>query len=276
MERRNLAILAFKELHDALLNKWFWLYTGIFIVLSFGLAQFGLTGIGEYGVAGFGRTAASLVNLVVLIVPLMGMTLGALSLASERERGTLLYLFTHPVLEFEVLLGKYLGLGLAIFATLGIGFGLTGLSLGIRGGVSQITGYLALSGFALLLALGSLSLGFLVSSMSSKGSTAVGVAIFLWLTWVFLSDLGLLGASLVLKLRAQDLLLLALVNPAQVFKMMSIHVLRGGLEILGPAGLSAMRTFGQGLAWVLAAILIFWIVAPLGAAGFVLKRRGGL
>ncbi len=276
MESRNLFILALKELRDALLNKWFWLYTGIFIVLSFGLAQFGMTGIGEYGVAGFGRTAASLVNIVVLIVPLMGMTLGALSLASERERGTLLYLLTHPVLESEVLLGKYLGLGLAIFATLGIGFGLTGLSLGLRGGVSHLSGYLALTGFAILLAFGSLSLGFLISSLASKGSTAVGVAIFLWLTWVFLSDLGLLGASLVLKLKAQQLLFLALMNPAQVFKMMAIHVLRGGLEILGPAGLSAMRTFGTGLPWILTGLLVFWILAPLGAAGVIFQKRGGL
>ena len=96
------------------------------------------------GLAGFGRTSASLINLVLLIVPLMGLTLGALSLAAEREKGTLLYLLAQPVNQLELLLGKFIGMSLALMATLTLGFGLTGLMIAANGGSSEVRTYLLL------------------------------------------------------------------------------------------------------------------------------------
>ncbi len=84
----NVYVLIQKELRDARHNRWFVLYTIAFAALSLALAWFALSGAGNFGLAGFGRTSASLINLVLLIVPLMGLTLGALSLAGEREKGT--------------------------------------------------------------------------------------------------------------------------------------------------------------------------------------------
>lgn len=268
-------LLATKELREAFLNKWFWLYTVIFALLALALARFGLSGIGEYGAAGFGRTVASLINLVLLIVPLMGLSLGALSLASERERGTLLYLLSHPVGKTEVLFGKYVGLGLALAAALGMGFGVAGLSLGVQGGTAQVGDYLLFVLLSWLLALGSLSLGVLISVVATRSATAVGVAIFLWLLLIFLSDLGLLGASLVLKLKSHQLLTLAFLNPAQVFKMAAILLLRGGLEVLGPVGLHAMRTYGHGLFPLLLGLLLLWVGLPLLAAWVLFQRKEG-
>ncbi len=274
MDWQNVVTLVQKELHDARRNRWFWLYTVVFTALAFAMAWMGLAGVGMYSVAGFGRTAATLVNLVLLIVPLMGLTLGAMSLAGERERSTLLYLLAQPVTPLEVLLGKFLGLMLALVGALAVGFGLSGLVVAWRGGTAQLGGYLGLMVLAWGLAAASLALGVLVSAVARRASTAVGVALFLWLLLVFLGDLGVMGTAIVLRLRASQLLLLALLNPLQVFKVAAILAVRGSLEVLGPAGLYAVRTYGSQLMPLLVVLLAAWTAVPLGLAYLSAHRRG--
>jgi Cu-processing system permease protein len=215
LDLANVLRLAQKEWHDACCNRWFVLYTVAFAALALALAWLALSGLGSSGLAGFGRTGASLINLVLLIVPLMGLTLGALSLAGEREHGTLLYLLAQPVTPVEVLLGKYLGLALALCAALVPGFGLSGLLIAWQGGATQVGAYLAMVVLGFLLALVSLSVGVLISAAARHGSTAVGCALFLWLLLVFFGDLGVMGTALVLRVEIDQLLTLALFPPCR-------------------------------------------------------------
>ena len=55
----NVYVLTQKELRDARHNRWFVLYAIAFAVLSLSLAWLALSGAGNYGLAGFGRTSAS-------------------------------------------------------------------------------------------------------------------------------------------------------------------------------------------------------------------------
>ena len=168
-------------------NRWFLLYAVAFAGLSLALAWFSVSGAGSYGVAGFGRTTAGLINLILLIVPLMGLTLGAMSLAGERERGTLVYLLAQPISGAELLLGKFVGLALALAAALAIGFGLTGLMMAVSGGGGDFMVYLTLLVLSVLLAVASLSVGFLISAAVRRAATAVGLALFLWLCLLYTS-----------------------------------------------------------------------------------------
>lgn len=270
----NVLILAQKELRDARRNRWFLLYAIAFAALSMGLAWLALTGAGNYGIAGFGRTSASLINLILLIVPLMGLTLGAQGLAGEREQGTLLYLLAQPINQAELLIGKFLGLALALVAALGLGFGLTALLIAANGGGSEIDVFLSLLGLSCLLAIASLSVGLLISSLTPRGSTAVGMALFFWLVLVFIGDLGVMGTALVLSMSVDQLFALALVNPLQLFKIAAVYSLRQNLEVLGPAGIYAIRTYGATLIPILLTLLVAWALLPFLGASFFFKRRG--
>jgi Cu-processing system permease protein len=272
----NVLIVTQKEVRDARSNRWFMLFAVAFAGLALALAWLALSGVGAYGLAGFGRTGASLINLVLLIIPLMGLTLGALSLSGERERGTLLYLLTQPVSQAEVLLGKFLGLAVAILAALVLGFGLSGFLIAWQGGATRAADFLSLVLLAFVLALASLSLGFLISSAMSKSATAVGLALFLWLALVFFGDLGLMGTAIVLRLGVGELFTMALLNPLQLFKMAAILAIRGNLEVLGPAGAYALRTYGSQLMPLLLAILLGWTTLPLGATYLIFRKRGVL
>jgi len=273
---KNILTITQKELQDARRNRWYLIYVVVFAVLSLALAWLGMTGLGDYGLAGFGRTAASIINIVLLIVPLMGLTLGAISLAGERERNTLLYLLAQPVTQLEVMLGKYLGLGIALFSALIFGFGISGILIAIKGGSAEIKLYSLMVLLAFLLALVSLSLGFLISSTVRKGSTAVSIALFIWLLLLVFGDLGLMGTAMVLKLGVSQLLTLTILNPMQIFKIAAILNLRGNLEVLGPAGIFALRTYGAQLMPVLVSILLAWILIPLGLAYTAFKKIGAL
>ena len=276
IDLENIFILTQKELRDARRNRWFLLYAIAFAGLSLALAWMALSGAGNYGLAGFGRTSASLINLVLLIVPLMGLTLGALSLASEREKGTLLYLLAQPINQMELLLGKFIGLSLALVAALGLGFGLTGLLIAVNGGGAEAKTYLVLLGLACLLAVVSLSLGFLISAAVQRGATAVGLALFIWLILVFFGDLGIMGSALVLNLDVNQLLTISLLNPLQLFKIAAILDLRNNLEILGPAGIYAFRTYGDTLLPLLIGLLLAWIALPFLITTRLFKKRGVL
>lgn len=275
MEARRLWTIAQRELREALRNKWLAFYALGFAALAFALSGASQASAGYTGLGGFGRTAASLINALLLFVPLLGLSVGANALAGDRERGTLLYLLSQPVNRAEVFFGKALGAALAMAAALGAGFGLAALALALNG-TGEALAFLALAGYTLLLALAALGLGFVISAFSRKSATALGAALIAWLVWVFFSDLGVVGATLALRPTPATLLGMLVINPLQVFKLGAIYSLRSTLDTLGAAGQYAVYRFGDWLPLLLAGLLGVWIVLTFGAALAVFARRGDL
>lgn len=274
--RRTTWLLTVKELRDAWRNRWFLLYTVAFTVLALGLCWLSVTGVAGTGYASLGRTAGSLVSLVLLVVPLMGLSLGAQAIAGERERGALLYLLAQPIDALEVVAAKFLGLSAAVVAALLFAFGIAAMTLSGQASGGQLAPFLAFLGLSLLLATAMVSTGLLLSALASRASVAAGLALFAWLALVLGGDLGLMGTSLVLRLDASTLLLLVLANPLQAFKVAAVLVLQGGLDALGPAGLYATSSWGGALVPLLVSLLVAWTAIPLAVTGWLLRRRGGL
>jgi Cu-processing system permease protein len=265
-----------REFRDAIASKWFLLYTVAFTVLAVGVSFLSLSGVGSHGFAGFGRTAAGLLNLIMLVVPLMALTAGAGSIAGERERGTLLYLLAQPVSRTQVLLGKYLGLAATLICSLFIGFGVSAGVLAWRTGGVGVGAFAMLIAFTAMLTVAMLSLGMLISVVSRRTGVATGIGLFAWLTLVFVSDLGLMASSVLFKLRVQEIFGLATLNPLQSFKMAVIVNMNASLDVLGPVGAFASQTLGDALPWVLASSLLAWTLAPLGLAVVLFTRRGSV
>ncbi len=267
-------LIAQKELRDAVRNRWFLLYTLVFGGLVLALSMLSRPDVEFTQLAEYNRTVTGLVNLVLLFVPLMALTFGASSISGDRETGALKYLLAQPIDRGEVLIGKFLGLALAQLSTLLLGFGVAGVVLSTRGGSEGLDGYVVMTVTACMLSLAMLSVGFLISALAHKTSTALGAALFLWLLLVFIGDLGLIGAAIVTHMPTQTTLLLAMINPLQLFKMASIFSALSSLEVLGPAGLYASDTFGGMFMPLLLAGLLLWILLPLGLAQFLFIRQG--
>ncbi len=273
MELSLLWTIAQRELREALRNKWLWLYAAGFTFLALALSRAGLASAGYAGLGGFSRTAASLVNALLLFVPLMGLTVGATTLAADRERGTLLFLLAQPVSRGEIFFGKAVGAALAVVTALALGFGLAGLGLASAGG-SNAQAYLALAGYSLLLALATLGIGFVISALTRKAATASGAALLIWLGLVFLADLGLIGFALSFRPTPATLLGTLLASPLQLFKLGAIYSLRATLDTLGPVGQYAVHLFGDSLQFLLLGLLLAWVLATFSLAYLLFNRRG--
>lgn len=269
----NIRALAGKELRDALRNRWFIVFTLAFAGLALALSALMQPNGLQVRAMSFSRTAASLINLVLLFVPLIGLTLGSANLTGDRETGALVYLLAQPVNRIEVLIGKYLGVAGALLSTLTLGFGAAGVVLALQGSVQDAGGYLLTVLLAYLLALAMLSLGFLMSTLARKTAAALGGALFLWLFLVFIGDLGIMGTTISMRLPIQTIFLIAVLNPLQMFKIASILTIQANLEVLGPAGLYATDQFGGLLLPLLLVGLLIWIFLPLVAAVVIFARQ---
>ncbi|HEY8447738.1 MAG TPA: ABC transporter permease [Thermomicrobiales bacterium] len=263
MDGTIVAAIAAREARAAVRSKWFVLYAVLFAVLSVGFSIVAMGGSPLTGEPGFGRTSAGLLNLMLLMVPLIGLTVGAQSLVGERQDQSLEYLLAQPVSAAEVFLGKYLGAALSLVVTLLLGFGCAGTVLAIRGGSAGVGDFALLVALTLLLGLGALSLGYLISSFTAQMSAALGIAITLWLAFVIVGDLGLMGSAMVMDLSPETLLTLTLLNPLDVYKLLSVDQLQASLDVLGPAGAYAMERFGRALVPTLLGVLALWVLAPL-------------
>jgi Cu-processing system permease protein len=266
MELTILGAIAAKEVRTGLRNRWFLLYTLLFLVLSIAFSTVAMSGSVLTGQPGFGRTSAGLMNLILLIVPLIGLTIGAQAIVAEREDRFLDYELALPVGPGEVFLGKYLGAAVSLVLILVFGLGAAGIVLGLRGGTADVGDFLLLVLLTILLGLAMLSVGYLVSSFSPRTAAALGIAVTLWLVFVMIGDLGLMSSAAVMKMTPGTMLGLTLINPLDVYKLAGVNLLQSSLEVLGPAGSYAIDRFGAGLTGILLALLALWVIVPLPVA----------
>jgi len=133
-----LMVLVREEHRRALETRWLFGFAIAFAALVLDLSYFGLAQSREIGFQGFGRVTLSLLNLVLLVVPLTGLMLGVASVAGDAD--ALALLLAQPVSRDEVLAGQYLGLFAALTAAQAPGFGGGGGVIGPLAGPGPVRG----------------------------------------------------------------------------------------------------------------------------------------
>lgn len=266
-------VLAFKELRDALRDRWLWLYAASFALLATGISSLATSNTSTIGFSGFGRTAASLVALAQLVVPLMGLTIGARSIAGQRERGTLTFLLSHPISPTEVYLGIFGGNTIALLAAVSAGFGVAGVFAAVTGAPVDGAELAVIAGLAWLLAVAMIGMGMLVSVFTRRSAAAMGTALVLWLAFVLLGNLGLMGTSIATGMGEGSLFMAAVVNPVEAFRLSAMTALSGSLDVLGPVGNYAVDRFGDSVSWVTGTSLVIWALVPAVIGGIAFRRR---
>jgi Cu-processing system permease protein len=273
MRARETALVAAREMREAMRSRWFLVAAACFLALSLGLSLLGLAGAQRSGLAGFDRTTASLLNLALLFVPLVTLSLGGLSIAGELEDGSLATLLAQPITRLEAYAGKYAGLLVAVSASILAGFGATGVIVGLAAGGGHALAFIGLVGVTLLLSAATLSLGAALSVVLQTRAKVVGAAFAMWLLLVYVSDLGTIGLVIARSLQPGQVFVLALLNPMQQARVLGTLALSGRLDVLGSVGVFGLDHFGPvGLPVLLVAVLMLTAIV-LFAAGYALFRR---
>ncbi len=265
LDLRPVASLAAKEFQDRMRSRWTLAVAGVFTVFALAIAYFGAAQQGAVGLRGVDVTIASLVSLVIYLVPLIALMLGYDAIVGERERGSLALLLTMPITRFELLLGKYLGLAGALAASTVAGFGVVGVLLAAHAGAGAFAHYAGFMASAVALGLAFLSISVLVSVLASTRVGASGMAIVSWFAFVLVYDLVLLALLVALgaRLAAWTAPVLLLLNPADAFRMVNIF---GFADVARLYGLAAVVPPAFASPFVQASALVAWILVPLGIA----------
>jgi len=242
------------------------IFAGVFAVLALGVASSGYVLTGGVGVQDFARTAASLVQLVLLVVPLMALLLGVVALSGER--GSLELLFAQPLARRDILLGKLVGLLAALAGAEAIGFGAAGVLIYWKTDEVGLSSYLLLvAGAGVLTAIFLGIAGAIASGTPGRRRTrALALALVVWFCAVVFLDLLALGLCTLLPsgTASRLLILSVLVNPASALRTAELLLLEG-TAAFGAASLALLRfthgALGAGLA--LGGSLLVWLVAPV-------------
>ncbi len=270
-----LILCARQELLLALRSRWTQVFALVFAVLSLAVAGSGYILSGGSGMQDFARTAASLVQLVLLLVPLTALLIGVLSLSPDRGAAELL--FAQPIARGTVLFGKLLGLFVALAAAQAVGFGAAGAVISAQAGDEGWSGFLLLVAGSLVLTAVFLGLAALLAAgaVGRKRTRALALALVVWFVAVVLLDVAALGLASLLHSgpASRVLILTVLTNPVDAVRTGTLLGIEG-TAAFGAASLAFLRfTRGPlGAALCLSGSLLLWIAVPPLLAAARLRR----
>lgn len=271
-----IAIIAGKEIRDGLRNRWVLGTTVLLTALALTLAFVGSAPTGTVKLSLLAVTVVSLSSLTVFLLPLIALQLSYDAIVGEIDRGTMALLLAYPVSRLQVIFGKFLGHGAILAIATTVGFGAAGLVLQLAGtelDAESWRAFLAMIASSILLGAVFLALGYLVSAAVSDRGTAGAISLGVWLLFVLIFDMALLGwlvADHGRTLSSSRLTWLLLLNPTDVYRLFNLTGFSNVSLFAGTTGLGAQISVGPlGLLTALAA----WMLIPLALATALFKRR---
>lgn len=275
MKAGAIAEIAKLEFRIQVRGRWMLGFGILFAALVSGVSYYGLTFLGyEAKFQDFYRTTVTMLNLVMIIVPVVALVAGGQSLCGDP--GYFEFLASQPLGRTDILFGKVLGLFTALAVMTVLGFGLGGLIIALKTESAGIWKYFIFVGVSLALGLVFVALAALLSIMAHRKPLAIVTGLILWLFFLFVYDLIVLSASYYVdEAYLRTMLYLSLLgNPidiARVVVLMSV----GGEAALGAAGAGLLRMFGGALTSAISAagLFVIWILAPLTLATLMFRRQ---
>ena len=269
-------IITGKEVRDSLRNRWVLAATMLLAALALSLGFLGSTPTGSVKVDPLTVTVVSLSSLSIFLIPLIAMLLSYDALIGEIERGTMALLLSYPVSRVQILAGKFIGHIIILTLATAAGYGLAGIALQLANGGIDIVAW---KPFALLIAasviLGAafLAMGYVISAKVKERGTAAGVAIGVWLFFVVIFDMTLLGvlvADSEQTITAPVVEGILLLNPADIYRLLNLTGYENTAMYAGMAGLSEQISLTVP---VLLAAQVLWVFVPLVLAAWIFGRR---
>lgn len=245
---------------DLIRSSWNYLYFAFFLITTIGLVN--LSGDAT-------RSLVSMMNIVVVLVPLISTLFGVMYYYNSRD--FLELLLAQPLKRLSVFAGQYFGLVTSLVLSYVLGV-LLGLIIG---------GTFISKGFLILLICGSLltviftGFAYLISILNENRIKGFGIAILLWLFLAVIYD-GLFLLSLIIfkDYPLENLTLLAtLFNPIDLSRILIILDLDIS-ALMGFSGAVFTKFFGSAIGMALAFLLLcFWAILPSSLFLLIARKK---
>ncbi len=272
---RNVLIVAGKEIQEGMRNRWVLATTLLLAALALTLTFLGSAPTGDVGAGALDVVIVSLSSLTIFLLPLIALLISHDAVVGEMERGTMLLLLSYPIGRWQVILGKFVGhLAILAFATL-LGYGVAAAALAATGAAidaASWSAFLSMILSSIMLGAVFIAIGYLVSALVGERGTAGGIAVGVWLLFVLIYDMALLGILVVDQGRTitADLLnILLLLNPTDAYRLLNLGSGSAG-ALSGMGGIAENVALSPGM---LTGALALWALVPLTAAVLVFSRK---
>jgi Cu-processing system permease protein len=236
------------------------------------LTLVGLRSLRDLGLSGVGAAIDGLVALGLLLPPLIGLLLGAASMAGGREQGTLTLVAAQPIRRSSVPVGIIAGLTTTVSVAVLVGLGVAAVLIAPVVTGSDLAGFGVATMASLAAATVGVTVGVLISALSTSRSQATAIAAAVWFAAALGIDLLLAAVGPGLRLGPVGFLWAVLLNPLEAIRILAL--LATDSSSLGPFGVYMFDRFGTpGTAGIIGGALALWITVPAVVAGWVFKRR---
>ena len=264
------------DINESLRSRWFLIYTLIFGGIVVALFITGLTESRVMGFTGLSRTLVTYLQITMAILPVFVLLTTVRSVAGDREAGIFEYLLSLPVGLASWYWGKIIGRFVVVFLPVVLAMMLAVVWAAAKGAEIPWGQVLFYTLMLLVLAWCFLGIGMLISSLARSADVAQGAAFIIWLVLLLFLDLILLGIMIQNGATADSVVLIALLNPLQVFRTGAMMLFDPQLVLLGPSAWVILDTFGH------TGYLIYSIIYPLVLGtlcawlGYFFFKRGDL
>lgn len=252
----EISVIARSQIHDALRSRWLLVHGLLYLVVTEGLLVAG--GLTD-------KALLSLVNVVLLLVPLVAIVFGTIHLYNARDY--ILLLLTQPVRRHSLFFGLYLGLAGPLAATFALGTS-TPFIWHARVTGDNLPTLLAVVGLGSLLTLVFVAVALLVAIRTRDRVRGIGTALAIWLGAAIAYDglvLLLVGTFAAYPIE-KPLLVLMMLNPVDLARVVLLMLMDAG-ALMGYTGAVFGRFFGSGPGMAIAVgALLLWAAVPLVGA----------
>lgn len=164
------------------------LFTLLVVLFFYQVQEFG-------GIAGVDDMLLALWNLVfvgAMFIPAVALVAAYLSIAGERESGSLKYLLSTPISRRDVVLGKFLSRTVVVVVSLLVAFAVSVLLAIVWFGLSHLDAFVGIAALMILYSLAYVAVAIAISASTATRSRAMGGALgFYFLTNVLVVFEGL-------------------------------------------------------------------------------------
>ena len=248
---------------DLIRSKWSYVYFFFYLVISSSLL---------YLSGDVSKVIISLMNIILILVPLIASIFGVMYYYNSREFTELL--LAQPIKRTNIFLGQYIGLAVSLSSSLLFGLGIPFLIYGIFRS-AEIWNFIILIVTGVFLTFIFSAISFLVALKNENRLKGFGIVIFLWMFMAIIYDGLFLLSLIVFKEYPLETisLTLSMLNPIDLSRILILLKLDIS-ALMGYTGAVFRKFFGTDTGLLLSTlILIMWTVLPVWAIVRVSGRK---
>ncbi|MCP4457369.1 MAG: ABC transporter permease subunit [Cytophagales bacterium] len=238
---------------DLIRSRWSYVYLLFYLIIGFALLFLNNN---------LSKAIITLMNIVVVLVPMIGTIFGVMYYYSSQEFTELL--LAQPIKRRTIFLGQYLGIALSLSFSLLVGLGIPFLAYGLmQSGEIWNFGLLLIVGTFLTFIF--VALAFAISLRNENKIKGFGYGILLWLFMAVIYD----GLFLILLVTFDDYpldkftLAASFLNPIDLSRILILLKLDIS-ALLGYTGALFQQYFGTGTGMIMSlSSLAIWTVVPM-------------